>query len=177
MGDENDRSARGPATIGAMAAAPPTAWTDHTLRTLDLAGYRSSSARTAVVELLGRQDCCVTAREIADELRDQGRSVGIATVYRALELLDDLRLVQRLDAGEGVVRYEPALPDGAHHHHLICHRCGEVTAFEDDRLEQAIVALSGRLDHAIDGHDVVLRGVCARCQDASASTAAAAAES
>ena len=152
--------------MGAMGSAPPTPWTDHTLRTLDLAGYRSSSARTAVVELLGRQDCCVTAREIADELREQGRSVGIATVYRALELLDELRLVQRLDAGEGVVRYEPALPDGAHHHHLICHRCGEVAAFEDERLEQAITALSQRLDHAVDGHDVVLRGVCARCQAA-----------
>jgi Fur family transcriptional regulator, ferric uptake regulator len=73
--------------------------------------------------------------------------------------------VRRLDAGEGVLRYEPALPSGEHHHHIVCDRCGAVTSFADDELETAIHHAAERLDHAIDGHDVVLRGECPRCHD------------
>jgi Fur family transcriptional regulator, ferric uptake regulator len=142
-----------------------TDWADHTRRELERAGHRAGAARMAVVDCLGRQDCCLSAQEIADELRSEGREVGIASVYRALEVLDDMRLVQRLDAGEGVVRYEPAHPSGAHHHHIVCDRCGRVTAFADERLEHAIDRVSHRLDHAVDAHDVVLRGTCPRCRD------------
>lgn len=149
--------------VSAMATAD-TAWREHTTRALEDAGYRAGAARQAVVDLLAEQDCCLTAKEISDRLSDRGSEVGIASVYRALEVLDELRLVQRLDAGEGVVRYEPARPGGEHHHHVVCDRCGRVTAFEDEDLERAIHSLSDRLDHAIDGHDVVLRGICPACR-------------
>lgn len=140
-------------------------WTERALRALEEGGYRAGSARSAVVRQLARQDCCLTAREIADRVRDGGEEVGMASVYRALELLDGLGLVQRLDAGEGVVRYEPALPGGEHHHHhVICDRCGRVSTFEDDQLEHAIARLAERLDHRVEAHDVVLRGECARCR-------------
>jgi Fur family ferric uptake transcriptional regulator len=120
----------------------------------------------AVVEALSRQPCCRSAREIADELHEHGNPVGIASVYRALELLDELRLVRRLDAGEGLVRYEPADPSGDHHHHIVCDRCGRVAAFADQQLEHAIERVSRELDHAVDAHDVVLRGECPRCRAA-----------
>jgi Fur family ferric uptake transcriptional regulator len=116
-----------------------------------------------VVQALAELGCSATAREIADRLEGGGRRVGLASVYRALELLDRLRLVQRMDMGEGVTRYEPALPSGEHHHHLVCEICGEVTAFEDQELERAIERLSGRVDFAIGGHDVTLRGECPSC--------------
>lgn len=138
-------------------------WTDHALRTLEDAGYRSGAARASVVRTLGRQDCCLTARELADRLRDEGDEVGIASIYRALEVLGELRLVHRMDAGEGVVRYEPAMPSGEHHHHIVCDRCGQVAAYEDERLEQAIGSLADRLSWTVDRHDVVLRGTCPAC--------------
>ena len=72
-------------------------------------------------------------------------------------------LVERFEVGEGVARYEPADPGGDHHHHLVCDRCGNVTAFEDPDLERAIDRLSGRVDFAIDAHDVTLRGECPAC--------------
>jgi Fur family transcriptional regulator, ferric uptake regulator len=148
-----------------MAAVSPHAdWARHTRRELSRAGHRAGAARLAVVDLLAAQECCLSAREIADELRDRGQEVGIASVYRALEVLDDLDLVQRLDAGEGVVRYEPAPPSGEHHHHVVCDRCGRVTAFADPHLEAAIERAAGRLDHAFEGHDVVLRGRCPNCR-------------
>ena len=128
------------------------------------AGHRSSVPRSAVVELIGKQDCVLTAHEIADELRRRGREVGTATVYRTLELLEELKLVQRLDVGGTSARYEPALPGGEHHHHhLVCDRCGRVTPFEDPRLERAIESLASRLDYRVGDHDVILKGKCPTC--------------
>ncbi|MCB0876257.1 MAG: Fur family transcriptional regulator [Solirubrobacterales bacterium] len=144
---------------------PPAAdWIVRAEESLRAAGHRSSAPRSAVLELIGNQECVLSAREIADELRDRGRPVGVATVYRTLEVLEAMRLVQRLDVGDGSARYEPALPGGEHHHHhLICDSCGRVTPFEDPRLERAIDDLGRRLDYAVGDHDVILRGVCPQC--------------
>lgn len=144
---------------------PPAAdWIDHAERALRSAGHRSSAPRSAVLGLIGNQDCVLSAREIADELRDGGHRVGVATVYRTLELLEGMRLVQRLDVGDGSARYEPALPGREHHHHhLICDRCGRVTPFEDPKLERAIDELGRRLDYSVGDHDVILRGECPQC--------------
>jgi Fur family ferric uptake transcriptional regulator len=138
-------------------------WTKHALDVLESAGYRSGGARRAVVELLGRQDCCLSAQDIFDRLRSARRPVGIASVYRTLETLADLRLVKRVDAGDGIARYEAATPDGDHHHHLICRDCGKVEAFTDPRLERAIDKVSGGLGYDVDEHEIVLTGACADC--------------
>jgi Fur family ferric uptake transcriptional regulator len=145
-------------------AHPPAheRWAVHATDVLRGAGYRDSRPRNAVVGVLARQPCLLTAREIADRVRDDGRDVGTATVYRALEVLDELGLVRRLDR-EGLARYEPASPGGEHHHHLICDGCGEMSPFEDDALEHAIDRLAERIDYRVGGHEVVLRGTCPRC--------------
>jgi Fur family ferric uptake transcriptional regulator len=139
-------------------------WAEATLEELREAGYRSGGARRAVVELLARQDCCLSAQEIFDALRAAGRPVGIASVYRVLDLLAERKLVQRLDVGGGVARYEPALADDEHHHHLVCDDCGKVEAFSDEPLEQALRQLGGRVGYDVEAHDVVLRGSCESCR-------------
>lgn len=139
-------------------------WGEHTLATLAAAGYRRGGARNAVVELLDRQDCALTAQQIDDRLRAQGRGVGRASVYRILELLTELRLVQRIDVGQGVARYERHRPDGDHHHHLVCDACGQIEPFEDPALEQAIARVSRSLSFAVDDHEVVLHGACSGCR-------------
>ncbi len=102
-------------------------------------GHKASGPRSAVLESIGRQSCVVTAQDIADELKRRKKKVGIATVYRTLEVLEDLKLVQRLDLGTESARYEPAMPDGRHHHHhFVCRNCGEAIPFEDAALERAI---------------------------------------
>jgi Fur family ferric uptake transcriptional regulator len=141
-----------------------TDWTRHAQRELEREGYRVSGPRSAVVETLDDLGCSVTAKEIAERLRDRGQDVGVASIYRTLELLDKLRLTRRVDAAEGVARYEPVDPSGDHHHHLVCDSCGEVRAFEDAGLEQAIDELAARVDYAIDAHDVTLRGECPACR-------------
>jgi Fur family ferric uptake transcriptional regulator len=146
-----------------VAVAAESNWSEQAQRTLREAGHRAGGARKAVVELLARQSCCLSAQEIADELRAKGTDVGLASVYRALDLLHEMGLVQRVEIGDGGSRYEPILPGGEHHHHAVCDTCGRVTAFEDDRLERALERLAGRLDHSMSGHDIVIHGACDRC--------------
>ena len=139
-----------------------TRWADETVERLLAKGLRNGGARRAVIELLAAQNCCLTAQEIFDELRASGRRVGIASVYRILELLTAEGAVQRIDLGSGTARYEPVWPDG-HHHHLVCDSCGKVEAFEDPALETALTRVEKRSGYAVAGHDVVLHGACADC--------------
>jgi Fur family ferric uptake transcriptional regulator len=139
------------------------AWTESALAQMRSTSGRSGGARRAVVELLAGEDCCLSAQEIHDRLRAGGERVGIASVYRTLDGLDALGLVQRVDLGDGVSRFERADPRGDHHHHLVCGKCGKVEAFSDARLESVIDNVSGATSFRIDDHDVVLRGRCESC--------------
>ncbi len=142
-------------------------WTEQTIASLRARGHRSGGARQAVVELLGAQDCCLTAQEIFDKLRAGGRRVGIASVYRVLEQLSREGYVQRVDVGAGTSRFEPVHAGGEHHHHhLVCDDCGKVEAFADDQLERALRKVESRTGYTVAGHDVLLRGACRECASA-----------
>jgi Fur family ferric uptake transcriptional regulator len=139
-------------------------WIEHAQERLAQAGFRRGGARRAVIDLLGRQACALTALEIDERLRTEGRAVGRASVYRALEQLTELRLVARLEVGQDAARYEAVHPSGEHHHHLVCDRCGRITPFEDRGLETAIDRLSRRVRFDVGDHDVVLHGACEKCR-------------
>jgi Fur family ferric uptake transcriptional regulator len=140
-----------------------SAWVEHAMARLQDAGLRRGGARSAVVETLSRHDCAVTALEIEDELRDRKAAVGRASVYRALDQLEELGLVQRIEASRGIASYERVDPAGHHHHHAICRICGRVEAFEDRDLESAIGRIEAQIPFEVSEHDVVLRGRCDRC--------------
>ena len=141
-------------------------WTESALGRMRSASGRSGGARRAVVELLGREDCCLSAQDIHDRLRAGGERVGLASVYRTLDGLDELGLVQRVDLGDGVSRFERADPRGDHHHHLVCGDCGRVEPFEDPALEAALARVAGGRGYDLAAHDVVLRGACVDCRAA-----------
>jgi Fur family ferric uptake transcriptional regulator len=142
-----------------------TDWAEHAQRELARAGHRAGGARGEVLALLARQRCVLSAQAIHDQLREGDRAVGLASVYRALDVLTGLKLVHRIDVG-GTACYEPADPSGEHHHHAICDRCGRMSAFEDSDLERVIADLGRRLGYDVDAHDVVLRGACPDCAPA-----------
>ena len=137
-------------------------WSDHAHQRLSQAGHRAGGARTEVLALLGEQSCCLSAQEIHDELRRRDRSVGLASVYRALDLMAGLGLVHRIDVG-GTACYEPADPSGEHHHHAICSHCGRRDSFEDPELERLLDRAGRRLGYAVGAHDLVLHGSCPDC--------------
>lgn len=146
-----------------MATATDRAWAEHAFEALRAAGHRRGGARTAVVEALAGHDCAVTALDLDDELRRRQPPVGRASVYRALEQLEELGLVRRLEVCRGTAGYERIEPDGHHHHHAICRDCGRMVPFEDSALERAIGQLSKNISFKVTEHDVVLRGHCERC--------------
>lgn len=133
-------------------------WAEVATERLEQAGYRSGGSRRRVLELLARESCAVTALEIDRRLE----SVGRASVYRTLEQLERLRLVQRVQIGRDSTGFERIDPE-LHHHHLVCERCGLLSPFASDELEAAIESVSRHSDFEIDAHDVVLRGRCPRC--------------
>lgn len=139
-------------------------WADTALSRLRESTGRSGGARRVVVQILGEQDCCLSAQELHARALAVGSQVGIASVYRALEGMDALGLVQRVDLGDGVARYEPAHAGGDHHHHLVCDDCGKVEPFEDPTLESAIERVADGRGYLVAAHDVVLRGACEDCR-------------
>jgi Fur family transcriptional regulator, ferric uptake regulator len=143
-----------------------TTWAERALERLRTETGRSGTARREVVEFLDRQDCCLSALEIHDALRGGGARVGIASVYRTLEGLDRRGLVERVDLGDGVTRFEPKRGADHHHHHFLCDDCGKVEPFADSALEAALERLAGGRGFAVAAHDVVLRGACGDCRPA-----------
>jgi Fur family ferric uptake transcriptional regulator len=140
-------------------------WEERTHDALRDAGYRVGAARQAVVAVLARGDCCLTVPEIFDAVRADGRRIGIASVYRVLDLLTERQLVQKVGLGDGRARYERVELASEHHHHLICSGCGRVEPFADESLEAALRRVERHAGFAVDSHDVLLRGACDDCRD------------
>jgi Fur family ferric uptake transcriptional regulator len=139
-------------------------WVDRAEAALAADGRKRGGARRAVVELLGGQACALSAVEIEEALRgERGRGVSRASVYRILDELERLGLVQRVEIGQAMVRYERNHDRDEHHHHLVCDACGAVTPFSDAGLERAISRLSERVPLAVSEHEIVLHGACRDC--------------
>lgn len=129
------------------------------MQRLEAAGYRTGAARREVVELLAGERCALTALEIDRRLD----SVGRASVYRTLEQLEGLHLVQRVEIGGDAAGFE-RVDSEEHHHHLVCEDCGRLAPFADSSLEEAIEAVSRAAEFEVSAHDVVLRGTCPECK-------------
>lgn len=123
----------------------------------------TGAARRVLLELLDSQSCALSALEIEDALRAGKRPVGRASIYRILDELERLRLVQKVEVGQAMARYEPIRTGVGHHHHLVCDSCGTVIPFSDPDLEQAIEQLSDRVPMRVAEHEIVLHGACSDC--------------
>jgi Fur family ferric uptake transcriptional regulator len=141
-----------------------TSWVEDAEARLAAAGRKRGGARRAVLELLGGERCALSALEIEDALRESSaRRVSRASVYRILDELERLHLVQRVEIGQAMVRYERVCAEEGHHHHLVCDECGVVMPFSDPALERAITNLSERVPRAGAEHEIVIHGACRDC--------------
>jgi Fur family transcriptional regulator, ferric uptake regulator len=100
---------------------------------------------------------------IRKALKARGENVGVATVYRTLDVLVQSGLVRAHDFGEGFKRYEP-MPAQAHHEHLICERCGRVIEFQNERLERMLPIIADEHAFQHQRHRVEIYGVCRDCR-------------
>lgn len=140
-------------------------WSTHARQVLAEDGRHAGQARRALLDLLDSQTCALSAIEIEDSLRASKRSVARASIYRILDELERLRLVQKVQVGQDIARYEPVRSGEGHHHHLVCDNCGTITPFTDAGLEDAIRKVSRRLPMDIAEHEIVLRGACQTCAE------------
>jgi Fur family transcriptional regulator, ferric uptake regulator len=146
-----------------MSARQTGTWAEQAQDVLAQSGHRSGQARRALLELLDAQACALSAVEIEDALRTSERPVARASIYRILDELERLHLVQRVEVGHEMARYEPVSAGHGHHHHLVCENCGTVEPFTDERLEAEMRRLSERLPMRVAEHEIVLRGACRSC--------------
>jgi Fur family ferric uptake transcriptional regulator len=119
--------------------------------------------RLAILKILRRHPHPLSSKEILAAL--QGQDCNLATVYRSVHLLENMKMVKRFDLGDGVARYE-LLEEGddGHHHHLICNRCGAVVEIDGcfiSELEEKIAARNG---FKAVSHQLEFFGICPRCQ-------------
>src|SRR4051795_4169491 len=159
-------SCTGPKVRCSAMRASVEAWSELAEARLQEAGFRRGGARAAVIGLLDHQSCALSAYEIEAKLREGGRRVGRASVYRVLDQLDGLGLVTKIEVGQGIARYEPNRPGDDHHHHMVCARCGEVIPFADAELEATIDRVAERVTFEVSEHEIVLHGARADCPPA-----------
>jgi len=138
-------------------------------RQLKTKGFKLTPQREATVRvLLENEKDHLNAEDVYMLLKRTNPEIGLATVYRALELLSDLHIVEKVNFGDGATRFDLRNNDqDHHHHHLICTECGRVEEIMDDWLlpiENRLELEYGFkvLDHRLDFH-----GVCQACKSKS----------
>ena len=139
------------------------------VRALDDAGYRLTAPRLALADLIATHDGHFTASELATIARDRRLGVSRATLFRALDLLVELGVVERLDLPSGDHAYVSCAR--AHHHHVVCSRCGRTAEVADAGLNDAVAEIEHLSGFRIDTHRVELFGLCRHCQALTAPTA------
>ncbi len=127
--------------------------------------YKLTPQRKTIVEaLLENTENHLSAEDLYSIVKTKHPEIGLATVYRSLELLAELDILQKMNFGDGRSRYEFNDDDVHHHHHLICINCGEVLEFEDDLLESLETAIAKKSEFKITDHQLKFYGYCKKCQ-------------
>lgn len=128
--------------------------------------YKLTPQRQIILQVfLDNRDKHLSAEDVHNIVRQQSNDIGLATVYRTLELLSELDVLQKMDFGDGRSRYEINETSTAHHHHhLICLSCGEVREFEDDLLEELENVIARNSNFTIVDHQVKFYGYCQECR-------------
>jgi Fe2+ or Zn2+ uptake regulation protein len=135
--------------------------TNPLVEALEDAGCRMTEPRRAVAEMIGSREGHFTAAELVDEARTRHPGLGRATVFRALDLLASLNLVERLDLPAGEHAYVACEP--AHHHHAICTGCGRSLDVDDRGLAEVLAQIGGRGGFRVTSHRLEIFGLCAAC--------------
>jgi Fur family ferric uptake transcriptional regulator len=129
---------------------------------LEASGDRLTGPRRALARLIGEREGAFTAADLLADVQQGGLRVGRATVFRAIERLEAIGLVERVDLPSGEHAYVACVP--AHHHHVICARCGRAAEVGDLGLGTLAREVARRTGYRVDEHRLELFGLCPACQ-------------
>ena len=140
---------------------------DFIKKQLYAANYKLTPQREATVRvLLENEQDHLSAEDIFLMVKEKAPDIGLATVYRTLELLLELKIVDKINFGDGVYRYDLRKDGDVHfHHHLVCMNCGSVHEIEDDLLLDVEKVVESDYDFKIKDHRLTFYGICSKCQD------------
>lgn len=134
-------------------------------------GLKWTQTRQAIIDILTSKKGHLSAEEIFLEVRKQLPGIGLATVYRTLEILTQLGIVREFDFKDGRARYEfLAGKEGVEHYHLVCRICGRIIDYEinsekeSDPIKEFKNYLSERFKFSIERSDIQFFGLCERCK-------------
>ncbi|MBP2663493.1 MAG: fur [Firmicutes bacterium] len=128
--------------------------------------YKLTPQRQIILQVfINNRDKHLSAEDVHNIVRQQSNDIGLATVYRTLELFSELEILQKINFGDGRSRYEiNETSSPHHHHHLICLTCGRVIEFADDLLEDLETIIAKNSNFTIVDHQVKFYGYCQECQ-------------
>ena len=136
-------------------------------------GFRMTLPRQSILNLFQGNRQHLSADEVFLSVRSRYPGIGIATVYRNLEILARAGLLSKFDFGDGPSRYELAAESKEdHHHHLICTECGRIVDYSDFMekevkfVKELETELSRKYNFKIQNHQIHFRGLCEKCQEA-----------
>ena len=126
------------------------------------AGLRVTRQRLAVLEALKERTDALSAQDVWAEFRERGETIGLSTVYRTLESLQDVGLLDSFDRdGEQAYRFCST----SHHHHLVCLSCNEVEELQAEIVEEWVGRVSEAHDFQVTAHRADIYGRCANCKE------------
>ncbi len=126
-------------------------------------GFKNSIQKDYILKVLYYTDEHLSAEQITAEVKNEYNiEVGIATVYRTMSFFEELDIIESLDVGDGVKRYELSL--ALHHDHLVCISCGKVIEFTDDIIEEQQQKVADNHNFDLKDHVMTIYGLCENCQ-------------
>lgn len=131
------------------------------LAAIERSDYRMTEPRRAVARLIAGRAGHFSAADLVDEARARRLGIGRATVFRTLDVLAELDLVERIDLPSGEHAYVACEP--SHHHHVVCSGCGRSQDIDDAGLRAVVRDVARRTGFRIDDHRLELFGRCAEC--------------
>jgi Fe2+ or Zn2+ uptake regulation protein len=129
---------------------------------LDRSDYRMTGPRRVVAQLVADQAGHFSAADLVAAAETRHLGIGRATIFRTLDVLAELELVERIDLPSGEHAYVACEP--SHHHHVVCSRCGRTQDVEDAGLRAVVRDVTRRTGYRIDEHRLELFGLCPSCQ-------------
>ncbi|MFU0791549.1 ferric iron uptake transcriptional regulator [Virgibacillus proomii] len=141
---------------------------DRIKKQLHAQSYKLTPQREATVRvLLERETDHLSAEDVYLLVKEKAPEIGLATVYRTLELLSELKIIDKINFGDGVSRYDLRKEGAKHsHHHLVCSECGAVQEIEDDLLEEVEKIVQDEWGFKVKDHRLTFHGICKECQAA-----------
>ncbi len=126
--------------------------------------YKVTPQRQVILRaFLDNMTAHLSAEEVYNIVKERHPDIGLATVYRTLDLLTALDVLQKINFGDGRTRYELSQQETHYHHHMICLGCGRVQEFDDDLLESLEKILTRQTGFRITDHQLKFFGYCREC--------------